>query len=648
MPLSKLTFKPGINRDQTNYSSEGGWYDCDKIRFRNGFPEKIGGWTAATITPYVGDARSLISWVTQDGSYTLIGVATNEKQYVGLGTQLYDITPIRVTYNTGTTPSTDNCFETTDTSTTVIVNLTAHGAEDGAYVTFSGATDVGGVPAAELNTEHQITLIDANSFSITVSTAATSTVASGGGTSIVAEFQINIGPSKSVAGYGWGTGTWSRGTWGSSSSTAVYLPARILFQESFNSDLIYNIITGDIYYWEFNQSFNTRAVLLSSVSGAVAVPKQVTKTMFAPSGHLLALGCTGYDAGAGAPDYEGDYDALLIRWSNVDATVGPQPEVWQPTVTNTAGFLRVKSGTRIITGLNARQETLIWTDTSISSLQFLGTQEVFGLSELSQNISITGPNAAVTANNVVYWMGRDKFYAYSGRVETLPCTVTRYVFEDINLEQGEIFFASTINEFNEVIWYYCSAGSDEIDRYVIYNTSENIWYYGQLERTAWIDKSVINNPLAAYNGYIYQHEDGHDDGQPLGGNPQPITSYIQSADIDIDDGDRYMLTKRIIPDVTFRTSSLVDPVTGQATTPEVTVTVGVRNFPGASNSTDDVAGNTLSREVITQATVNEFTNQVYVRARGRQINMRITADTLGTQWQLGIPRLDARPDGRRS
>ena len=645
MPLSKLTFKPGINRDQTNYSSEGGWYDCQWIRFRNGFPEKMGGWTVATIQQYVGDARSLNSWVTQDGNYTMLGVLTNKKQYVSVGTQIYDITPIRTTFST---PDTDNCFATTNGSTTVTVNITGHGAENGAYVTFSGATDVGGILAAELNKEFEITYVDANSFTITVATAATSTVASGGGTAIDAAFQINVGPSNSTAGFGWGTSTWSRGTWGSSSTTAVYLPARILFQENFNNDLIYNIITSDIYYWAFTSAFNTRAVKLSSIAGAVAVPQQVTKTMFAPSGHLLALGCTQYNAAAGAPDYLGSYDPLIIRWANVDADIGPEPEVWQPTATNTAGFLRVKSGTRILTGINARQETLIFTDNTLSSLQFLGTQEVFGLSELATNITITGPNSAVTANNVVYWMGKDKFYAYSGRVETLPCPVSRYVFENINLDQGEIFFASSINEFNEVIWYYCSAGATEIDRYVIYNTSENIWYYGQLERTAWIDKGVIDNPLAAYNGYIYKHESGQDDGQPLGAAPVALTSYIQSADIDIDDGDRYMLTKRVIPDVTFRTSTTINPVTGATLTPEVTITIGVRNFPGSANSTNDVSGNTLSREVITTATVDQYTNQVFVRARGRQINMKIESDTLGTQWQLGMPRVDARPDGRRN
>ena len=637
MPLSKLTFKPGINKDQTNYSNEGGWYDSQWIRFRNGYPEKMGGWTVETITPYAGKARSLISWVTQDGEYQLIGVSTNKKNYVNVGTQLYDITPIR---STRTTPDTDNCFDTTNTSTTVNVNIVGHGAGAGDYVTFSGATDVGGILAAELNKEFEIqTIVDSDNFTITVASAATSTT-SGGGAGITAAFQITVGPNVGQAGYGWGAGTWSRGTWGSSTTTPVYSPIRVIFQQSFNSDLIFNIRYSDIYYWAFTNAFNTRAVKLSSIGGAVAVPQEVTKILFASSGHLLALGCTSYDAGAASPDYLGTYDPLLIRWANVDATVGPQPEVWQPTATNTAGFLRVKSGSRIVAGINTRQETLIFTDTSLSTLQFLGTAEVFGLTEISQYISIAGSKVVATVNNNVYWMGKDKFYVYSGRLETLPCTLTRHVFEDINLDQEDIFFASTINEFNEVIWFYCSANSTEINRYVIYNHQSNIWYHGELERHAWMDKSVINYPVATYNSYVYQHENGLDDGQPNGASAQAITSYIQSTDIDIDDGNRFMLTKRVIPDVTFTTST--------ASNPEVEATIGVRNFPGLANSTDDVSGNTLMREVITTASINQYTPQVYVRARGRQMNIKIESNTTGTQWQLGVPRVDARPDGRRN
>jgi len=643
MPLIKLGFKPGVNRDRTNYSQEGGWWASDKIRFRQGFPEKIGGWEVETFDQYIGQARSLFSYVTLDGSI-LITIGTHNKVYVNAGTTLYDITPIR---STRTSTDTDNCFATTDTSTTVTVTISGHGAITGDYVTFSGATDVGGIPAAELNAEHVVTRVDSNTFTFTVATAATSTVASGGGTGITAAFQINVGYATATAGYGWGTATWARGTWGSGSTIPFYFIPRLQFQDKFNNDLVFNVRDENIYYWVYNTGFSNRAVLLSSLSGAVAVPKEVGKIMFAPSGHLLALACTNYDASASAPDYEGSYDPLLVRWSNVDATVGPEPEKWQPTATNTAGFLRLKSGSRIITAKSTRQETLIWTDFSLSSLQFLGTQEVFGLQELSSNVNIMGPNVVAEANNVIYWMGTDKFYAYSGRVDTLPCTLKQYIFDDINREQSDLFFAGTNNEYNEVIWFYVSEGSQDIDRYVIYNHQEQIWYYGTLERTAWLDAGVTDFPIAVNDGWVYAHEKGNDDGQPLGAAPQPITSYIESADMDIGDGDKFILINRVIPDVNFTDSDTVNRVTGVALTPEVDITVGVRKFPGALPATSDVRGASNTKPVVTTATIDQYTNQVFLRARGRQMNFKIESDGIGVQWQLGYPRVDGREDGKR-
>jgi len=643
MPLIKLGFKPGVNRDRTNYSQEGGWWASDKIRFRQGFPEKIGGWEVETFDQYIGQARSLFSYVTLDGSI-LITIGTHNKVYVNAGTTLYDITPIR---STRTSTDTDNCFATTDTSTTVTVTISGHGAITGDYVTFSGATDVGGIPAAELNAEHVVTRVDSNTFTFTVATAATSTVASGGGTGITAAFQINVGYATATAGYGWGTATWARGTWGSGSTIPFYFIPRLQFQDKFNNDLVFNIRDENIYYWVYNTGFSNRAVLLSSLSGAVAVPKEVGKIMFAPSGHLLALACTNYDASASAPDYEGSYDPLLVRWSNVDATVGPEPEKWQPTATNTAGFLRLKSGSRIITAKSTRQETLIWTDFSLSSLQFLGTQEVFGLQELSSNINIMSPNVVAEANNVIYWMGTDKFYAYSGRVDTLPCTLKQYIFDDINREQSDLFFAGTNNEYNEIIWFYVSEGSQDIDRYVIYNHQEQIWYYGTLDRTAWVDAGVTDFPIAVDDGWVYAHEKGNDDGQPLGAAPQPITSYIESADMDIGDGDKFILINRVIPDVNFTDSDTTNSVTGAALTPEVDITVGVRKFPGALPATSDVRGTSNTKPVVTSATIDQYTNQVFLRARGRQMNFKIESDGIGVQWQLGYPRVDGREDGKR-
>ena len=655
MALSKLVFKPGINRDQTNYASEGGWYSMDKVRFRSGFPEKIGGWTVANQNAYTDAARSIFSWSTTDGSQ-LIGIGTNSRVYVGAGTVLYDITPVANTYNSGSTPSTDNCISTTSGSNLVTVTITGYGATTGTYVTFSGITGptIGGIPVSEMNTTVQLTYVTANTFTFETTTVASSTTSSQGGTAITAVFYMSAGFPITTAGYGWGTGTWGRGAWGSSSTVPIFQPARLVFQDKFNNDLVFNTTYdtvsedgGDIYYWAYTAAFNTRAVLLSSIAGAVAVPQKVTKILFTPQGFLLALGCTNYDATASAPDYLGSYDPLLVRWSNVDADIGPEPEVWQPTLTNTAGFIRLQSGSRIVTAINTRQETLIFTNTSLTSLQYLGTQEVFGAQELSHNISIIGPNAVVGSNNITYWMGRDRFYTYSGRVDTLPCTLRQYIFTDINYTQSQLIFSGVNNKFTEIIWFYCSANSSEIDRYVVFNYLENIWYYGQLERTAWIDSGVFNNPIGLDNGWVYQHENGTDDGQPNGAAPLALDAYIQSADIDISDGDKFMLIRRIIPDVNFNGSETTNPVTGAAIVPEADVTVGVRNFPGAAISYTNEEGQTTTETVATTATVNLYTNQVFIRARGRQMNFKIESNTVGTQWQLGMPRVDARPDGLR-
>jgi hypothetical protein len=720
MALKKLIFQPGINRDRSNYSSEGSWYSCDKIRFRQGYPEKIGGWTPINITSYVGDVSSIIQYGTTD-SNEIISIATDEKNYVLIGTELTDITPLRITYITSTTPSTDNCFKTTDESTTVTVTLTGHGGSDGDYVTFSGSAAVGGVIAANLNTEFKISNVANNTFDITVAAAATSTVAAGGGTSIVAAFQYPVGSSTITFGYGWSAGTWNRSTWGSSASTPVVIPARLTFQDKFNNDVIYNIQDSDIFYWEYDSGLSNRAVKLNTLVNSRAVPEQVGKVMFAASGHLLALSCTSYgrsttagqsissitrsgttatvttgsghnlsvydwvdftgqapsayqgefqvvtvpssttftytlpyDPGASASPagtyvevtYSGTLDPMLIRFANVDATIGPEPEEWKPELTNSAGFIRVKQGSQIITGFRTRQEVLIFTDTALSTLQFLGTEEVFAIQEISDSINIIGPKVVAEANNVVYWMGADKFFAYDGRVNTLPCTLKQYVFEDMNKNNGFLNFAGVNSEFNEIIWFYCSGGSNSINRYVIYNYEEKIWYYGNLTRTSWASAGTIKFPLATHNGYVYKHEDGKDNVVTPGADPTAIDAFIESADMGFEDGDSFVLTKRVIPDVNF-TNSDTATAQGATLTPEVQVTVGVRNFPGAASSTSNVAGNTLTRDVVTTASVDQYTNQVYVRARGRQMNFKIASEDVGVQWQLGTTRVDFKPDGRR-
>jgi hypothetical protein len=657
MALSKLLFKPGVNRDQTNYASEGGWYDTQLVRFRSGFPEKFGGWTVTNLNAYTDSARAIFSWSTTDGS-NLLGIGTNSRVYVGAGTTLHDITPVYATYTNATSPSSSNCIGTTNGSKTVTVTITGHGATTGTYVSFSGIAGptIGGIPVSEMNTTVQVTVLDSNTFTFQAITTATSTTTGQGGTGITAIIYMPAGFSIATAGYGWGTSTWGRGTWGSGSTSPIFQPARLIFMDKFNNDLVFNTqydtvsgTGGEIYYWTYNTAFSNDAVLLKSLAGAVAVPQKVTKILFTPQGFLLALGCTNYDAAAAAPDYLGAYDPLLIRWSNVDPDIGPEPENWQPTVTNTAGFLRLQSGSRIVTAINTRQETLVFTNLSLSSLQFLGNAEVFSLQELSHNISIIGANALVGSNNITYWMGRDRFYTYSGRVDTLPCTIRQYIFTDINYEQSALIFAGVNNKFTEIIWFYPSASSSEIDRYVVFNYLENIWYFGNLERTAWIDSGVFNNPVGLADGWVYQHENGTDDGQPLGAAPLPITSYIQSADVDIDDGDKYMLIRRIIPDINFRGSETTNPVTGATIIPEADITVGVRNFPGAASSTTNAEGVSTGATIVTAtATVDQYTNQVFIRARGRQMNFRIASDTVGTQWQLGMPRVDARPDGTRN
>ena len=726
MPLSKLKFKPGINRDRTDLASMGGWYDGNLVRFRDGYPEKLGGWQAETITPYVGDAVKLYVYSIDTGA-EIAGLATTKKIYIRVGTTLFDITPIRATF---ITPATNNCFTTNTTVGTtgqVLVTIVGHGAETGDFVTFTGATAVGGITATQINLEFEVTVLSDNTFTIQTAGTATS-VATGGGTSIVAAFQINIGADASVAGYGWGAGTWSRGVWGGASTTPAIVNVRLVFMDNFNNDLIFNLNNeGSIFYWTYNSTFSNRAVLLSSLPGAIAVPQKTEKTLFAPSGHLLALGASAYSetATAGATisgitstgttatvttatahgravndyvflfgqittaysgtyqiitvpsattftytllasttspaatagsyqaiDYTaGDYDPMLIRFADVNADIGPKPEVWNPQLANSAGFLFVKEGSRIITGANVRQETLIWTDTSLSTLQFLGTAEVFGLQLLSSDTNIMGANAYADVNNNVYWMGTDNFFVYDGRVNVLKCPLTRYVFEDINRAQSQLIYGGTNKEFNEVIWFYCSGGavpSVTIDRYVVYNYRDDIWYYGQLNRTTWFDAGISRFPLATSGGYIYSHENGPNNGQPLGAAPLAISSYIESAFMDIADGEFYMLTKRVIPDVDFTASELFNPVTGVPLTPAVDMAIAVTKFPGAATSTTDAAGATLTRGVVTATgTIDQYTDQVFIRARGRQMNFKISSNTVGTQWQLGDSRVDAKPDGMR-
>jgi len=650
MPLQKLIFKPGINRDQTDYSSEGGWYDCDKIRFRSGFPEKIGGWTVSNYTAYLGACRALLPYVV-DNTTPLTALGTSKKIYIQQGNNLYDITPVRITYTHSTTPSTDNCFTTGSLGSKIVtVTITSHGLSIGDYIGFQGAVGFAGIPSNDLNTGFQVlSTPTANTFTIQVATSCTSASTTGGGVNIIYYAYIYPGNDTVTAGLYWGTGTWGRDTWGSS-GPAVSQPARLISEDQ-QLNILYFVVrdaTGaelygsgtnpNLFYWVYDNSYISRAVNMVNYPGLTtpqknAIPRQVGQILFAPSGHLLAMSCTQY--------LTGTYDSLLIRWSNVDPDDGPQPWIWEPTTTNTAGDLRVQAGTRIICGARSRQEILIYTDFSLNSLQFTGTNEVFALQELDNNISIMGPNVVSVVNNAAYWMGVDRFYIYTGRVDTLPCTLRQYIFQNINQNLSSLFFAGGNAEYNEIIWFYASADSNEINRYVIYNYLEQIWYFGTLNRTAWTDAGYVVNPIAAGSGWIYQHEDGVNDGQPQGASPLPIDAYIQSADFDVGDGDKFMLLRRVIPDINFRNST-------SGSTATAYITVGVRNFPGAASSTTNQEDQTTSQNVVTTTAVfDQYTNQVFIRARGRQMNFRIASNTLGTQWQLGMPRIDAREDGSR-
>jgi hypothetical protein len=682
MPLQKLQFKPGLNRDQTNYTNEGGWFECDKIRFRSGYPQKMGGWLRYSTQTLAGICRQVFNWITT-ASDNYLALGTSKKLYIEAGQIIYDITPIRQTF---VSPATNNCFTTVNGSKTVTVTITAHGASEGDYVTFSGVVGpIGGIPQAEFNAEFIVDFITANTFTITTTTAATSST-SGGGTAITAAFQISIGNDNASVGYGWGAGVWSRGAWGSGAGVPVVNPQRDWFLQNFDNDLVANIRNGAIYYWKNSGGTGVRATLLSTTTIDGVAPSDVPDIAMQilvsqNDKHLLAFGCTPFGGGAADP--------LLIRFATQD-----QPNVWTPQVTNSAGFLRVSRGSAIVCAVATRQEILVFTEGTLNSLQFLGTTDVFGLQELADNISILSPRAVATVNNTAYWFGHDKFYAYGGRVETLPCTIRNHIFENLNYEQADQIVCGTNEGWNEIWWFYPTADSQVNNAYAIYNHLEKIWYYGTIDRTAWSDSSLREYPQALTATYftgaisgttltvasgvvgylqigsvitgtgvatgttitalgtgtggagtytvnisqlvvqtamtgdsvIYNHEQGLDD------NVLPMTSYIASSDFDLVDGDQFILTKRIIPDINFQGST--------AAAPEVTMFIKPRNFPGNAYS------NTETGAVI-ETSVDIYTDQIFMRARARQMAVEIESTDLGVQWQLGSPRLDGRPDGKR-
>ena len=703
MPLQKVILKPGVNRENTRYTNEGGWYESDKVRFRQGTPEKIGGWQRISANTFSGLCRSLWNWITL-GSLNLLGVGTNLKFYIERGGAYYDITPIRTT-NTLTNPFTTNTATNTGTTTTVLVTDANGGFINNDYVTFdvSGAASVtfNGITITT-NTQYQITYVSATTYTITVT--GTASASSAGGGTIYAIYQINTGPAYAAPLTGWGASTWGSGTWGIGTASTDAL--RIWNQVNWGQNLVYGPRGGPMYYWDATKNVNgsiatmtiaSPCVVTANVNLADGTPITFSTTGWLPTGLLpgvtyytkyltastfnlaatsggAAINTSGTQSGTqtinsngillssltGADGYTplyqntftvsdvsrfllvfgtNDYgsttlDPMLIRWSDQESLT-----VWYPAVTNQAGSVRLSHGSKIVTTLQSRQEIVVFTDQALYSLQYLGPPYVWGTQLLVDNVSIAGPNAAALASGVTYWMGVDKFYKYDGRVQTLRCDLRQYIYSDINALQYDQVFAGTNEGFNEVWWFYCSQNSNTIDKYVSYNYAEDLWQYGSMARTAWLDTGLRNFPIAATYSYnIVNHEDGVDDNETA--TALPIEASITSAQYDIGDGHNFAFVYRMIPDLTFRGST-------EGTTPQVTMYLQGLNNSGSGITQTGNANVVNTGSAPSVINVDQFTGQVYIRIRGRQMQMKITSNTLGTQWQLGAPRVDVRADGRR-
>ena len=606
MPLNKLQFKPGINTEVTAYSNEGGWLDADKVRFRFGFPEKLGGWTKyVSHTTFLGACRSLHAWRALDNS-EFLGVGTNIKFYIEEGGAYNDITPLRQT-TTGTAS-----FAASNGSTTLTVTDNNHGALVGDFVTFSGAVSLGGnITADVLNIEYEVvSVVDSNNYTVTSAVAANASDTGNGGGSIVAAYQINIGVDTVVPGTGWGAGFFSRGTWGSATTdVAGGESLRIWSQDNFGEDLVFCIRDGSVYYWDKTSGINSRAVALSTLgTDAPVVARQMIVSD--RDRHVIAMGCN--------PVGSSVQDKLLIRFSSQEDATD-----WLPTATNSAGDLVVGSGSEIIAAVETRREVVVITDSSVHSLQYIGPPLSFGLTQLSTGTTIMGANSAVAINDAVVWMGRNRFYIYDGQVQVLPCSVRDTVFDDFNVTQNDKVFACVNSEFSEVTWFYPSADASSNDRYVTFNYAEKVWYYGTMARTAWLDRGLKEYPVAAStDGYLYNHEDGPDaDGTAM-------SAYIESSPIEISAGEAYSFIRRLIPDVSFLN-------TANTANKELTMTIKAEDFPGTGYVRSYAS------------TVTSDDTQNHVRIRGRAVGLRIESSNLGVTWRLGSPRIDVRQDGRR-
>ena len=710
MPLTKLQFKPGINREITKYSNEGGWVDCDKIRFRFGYPEKFGGWEKMSSNTYEGTARRLHNWLALDGS-NFLGVGTHLKYYIEEGGTFNDVTPVRASTTNSTT------FAATNGSANITVTESNHGAAENDFVTFSQAVSLGGnVTAAILNAEHQIVSVtNANTYVITVSVTANASDSGNGGSATDAEYQITVGLDSQVGGTGWGAGLFggtttgalttqlaealddsetaidvdsatgitagdtilieeelitvgtissntlgtgggpsTRGAsgttaathadntivqlavgnassdddftgWGIAAVTGTTREIRTWSHDNFGEDLLINPRDGAVYLWDKTNGLSTRAVELSTLAGAANTPTVAKQVLVSDiDRHVLCFGTNTYGTTT--------QDPLLIRWSNQESVSN-----WTISSDTTAGSLRLGSGSEFVQAVETKREILVYTDTSLHSLRFIGGDFVFGIQQIASNITIMGPKAAVSTEDFVFWMGRDNFYVYAGGTQTLPCTVKDKVFLDFNNQQRDKVVSGVNSEFGEVIWFYPSetnslnnGGTGDIDKYVVYNYNEKVWYFGNLVRTAWLDRGIRQFPIAAASAYLYNHETGYDD------DGSAMTSFIESAPMDIGDGDKFSLVQKVIPDLTFEGSV-------NQSTPVANFTLKARNEPGEDY------GNTSAGSATRTATspVELFTNQIDLRARGRSFALRVDSDATGMKWKLGSPRVSIRPDGRR-
>jgi len=719
MPLKKITLRPGLNREGTNYSNEGGFYDGDKIRFRSGYPEKIGGWLRLSTSLFFGMARSLWNWATLANN-NYLGIGTNLKYYIEYGGQYNDITPIIKTQtfnNTISTGFTTLVANITSNSNTITItngtyfpqnkglvkidteqiyyatlnsnvatgcvrgfnNTTAASHTAGAnvasaylyfndiaasnagvnnqFVILSNATAVDGFANTVINQEHQVFKYTSTggfyflgtdaTNNLSTMTFANASVIGGGGNAITVQYEVEPGLAVYVNGLGWGAGSWNRGTWGSAATTGVGEQLGLWSADNYGQDLVFAPRNGHIYYWYANTGTAVRGQLLSDLANTASysgqfVPKLTNEVIASDiQRFVIAFGANSYSPSNASTAF----DPMLVRWSDQE-----NPYEWVPAITNQAGEFRLSHGSYIVSTINTRQEVIVLTDSTVYSMQYLGPPYVWGFQVIMDTISIMGPNALITVNNISYWMGSDKFYMYSGRVETLPCSLRQYVFADINKDQAWQVTCGGNEGYNEVWWYYCSSQSDVVDRYVIYNYLDRVWYYGNLCRTSWLDSGLRQNPMATnISGYdwvgnplgrVIYHEVGNDNGE--GDSSVAIVSYVQSSDFDIGDGNNFGYIWRMLPDINFNGSNVDQP--------SITMELQPRQNSGTPYVASSNAATTSAQNYVVypQYTVQEFTGQIYTRVRGRQMAMKVSSDGLGVSWQLGAPRIDIRPDGRRS